>query len=933
VSENDSNRPKSTMLSSPVWLDIYSNTLGNYELEPESEEEENRFEEQLRSLEADKKAGKTSPLDPKNKITIAKIELALQQIETDKETRDNLKDLKKINQNILKMNPAMPEAQKKNIEMQIAKIDFELQQVSAKSAVKKELYTKMRVNKLFSGKNEAGRKVLYEGASSNTFKARHAFIAHLKSHQELLPQSQAESPKGMISMEKLLTPEGVKLYELACKEERDSIAFRDAVFISSTKTYGGKKWGNRLIGWLGGPSSIGKSYASDEAMKREVIPTKPGEKQAENHVVCIDGGVERNMSQMRQLVVQLADVRGHSISNLEDHSEGLKTKKIVKAATLETNLNMLVVTTFSSEHLPKIQKEMKGYEQATITQKFYQVRGPSDELELLPLGLDPMIKNKIYLQKGQKDGKPSLLYSFLNNENKVISGSIEMDVTDLSKEALRQNKFNIVDKIKEKERSLSVNSGYGRLKRTVNIMGDKRAFRSEAPDFIPDDPNDLVRANNRNIGFEGKAYDPGPFDFGVHESNRAREWFIKNILKNQSQEGINERYIEITNDLVYIKKDNSGGWVEAGYEDKFDDPALIRTNLRIYSALSQYTPVASDLYPSDFETTVWIKNEDWVNYNPNLNFKPTDEEKKDYVEVSLAAFKVAKAKSNLKIRGYEPNTNFGIVWESLLKDNFEVSQFKKAIIDGGGNPGRSLENRADLGETTGFVSAAIKAKVGGNKSAAQQAKVPSSPAPLLKQERSSNLSASGFLSRSIQSASSPVLEVAEPNLTLETLKARAQEEGSTLDINILFETQAPDASHITSLKFQSNVLNEASHVKYEAKLKKNTNTVVYKMEPGNVGANALNETEEMKKMYALLVNVAFEAHFSNPATQNKQFIITVLPNLGKIREKAFIQAIKEKAEKEGLNPSQIKLLVPGMMGTREEPILGLTKKNQVMQNR
>lgn len=904
----------------PAWLAAFQGKLGNYELEPESDEEESRFKEDLIALKEDHK---------KKGENIADIVKALEQLDKDKAERALLKAAKKLKENALKSTPRVTEAEKKQLEKEISELDYKIQKVSAQSHEKKKLYTEMRMDKLFSKDNVEGREVLHASAHDNMFNARNAFIEFLKNNKEILPQKQVlDEPMKMISMEDLLTPEGLRLYEAACIEEGQSIAFRDAVFISSTRTYGGEKWPKRLIGWMGGPSSIGKSHATDEAMKLEIIPVQPGEQPSENHVVCIDGGVERNVSQMRQLVVQLGLAKGCNISDIEKHTKGIKTKKVVKEAVLKTKLNILNVTTFSSERLSKIQKEMREYDNdSTITQKFYQVRGPSDDLELLPLnelGANKLIANKIYLREGTVNGKPHLMYRFLDREGNEITGSVvnNFDIKgDLKKENLRANKFKIIEKIKEKERTaLSVTSGYNRLKRTVNIMGDRRAFRTTPPDFVPTDKIDLIRANNRNIGIEGKAYDPGPFDFGVHESNSAREWFIKNIVKknNNNEAAIKERYIEITNDLVYVKKDTNGLWVEASREDRFDDPALIRTNLRVFSALKEYQLVSKNLYPSDFETSVWIPKNDWQKYKINLNFEPKEADKDSYIKVSLASYIVAKDNVNV----YSLDISFEKHWDEKLKNNFDTLNFKKTIIDPGGNPGRSLDSRVDSAETAGFVAAAIKSQIG-KKTTSSRA-----PAPSVSKANSSIMPSPHSSQIRPEANSQPVLEIYQPtktseiNETLEILKAKVEEGNSDLPVKITKEKQDKN-NVLQSINFESNNQNESKHVKFEAEIsKKDTSRVVYKIQPGSAGKNSSN-TLEMKATYALLVKVAFETHFANPKTRNRQFIISVLPNLGNAREEAFVSAIIQEAKNRQLNQAQIKLMVPDGKHFKEKPITEL----------
>ncbi len=88
----------------------------------------------------------------------------------------------------------------------------------------------------------------------------------------------------------------------------------------------------QLILWVGGPSASGKSYGADAVIKRldaEIMPADVN-RQNGNDVVFIDGGVEREVSQMRQLVLQVAIKKGYSgIKDLHKHTElGIKVKYV-----------------------------------------------------------------------------------------------------------------------------------------------------------------------------------------------------------------------------------------------------------------------------------------------------------------------------------------------------------------------------------------------------------------------------------------------------------------------------------------------------------------------------------------------------------------------------------------------------------------------------
>ena len=126
-----------------------------------------------------------------------------------------------------------------------------------------------------------------------------------------------------ISLQELFGKEGAALYKAAIAEERESKAFRQAVFLQSLKHHPGPQWSKRLILWIAGPSGSGKSYSSDAAIKKieaEVLQNETGLTTG-NNVVSIDGGIERNISQMRQLVLQVALQKGYTgISDLHQNT-------------------------------------------------------------------------------------------------------------------------------------------------------------------------------------------------------------------------------------------------------------------------------------------------------------------------------------------------------------------------------------------------------------------------------------------------------------------------------------------------------------------------------------------------------------------------------------------------------------------------------------
>ncbi len=148
--------------------------------------------------------------------------------------------------------------------------------------------------------------------------------------------------------------DGAELYQLALKEERYSKEYMDAVFCTSTKHYEGEKWAQRPVIIVAGPSASGKSTAAHAAVQRanSYLPkvttsgAPPG-----NDVVAIDGGVFREISQMRKLAIRVANQQGYTgISDLHDQSSILgKGKNCIQKAVYATpSLGVVIPETFSN---------------------------------------------------------------------------------------------------------------------------------------------------------------------------------------------------------------------------------------------------------------------------------------------------------------------------------------------------------------------------------------------------------------------------------------------------------------------------------------------------------------------------------------------------------------------------------------------------------
>ncbi|RUR07413.1 hypothetical protein [Legionella sp. km772] len=153
------------------------------------------------------------------------------------------------------------------------------------------------------------------------------------------------------SLEELFGKQGAALYKLALAEERHTKEYMNAVFQESTSHSEGNKWSTRPVIIVAGPSACGKSTAANAAIEqaKSALPTDP-EDFSGNDIVAADGGVAREVSQMRKLAIQLAVEHGYSgINDLHNKSNVLGDVKdcILEAAYATDNLGVVIPETFS----------------------------------------------------------------------------------------------------------------------------------------------------------------------------------------------------------------------------------------------------------------------------------------------------------------------------------------------------------------------------------------------------------------------------------------------------------------------------------------------------------------------------------------------------------------------------------------------------------
>jgi hypothetical protein len=191
-----------------------------------------------------------------------------------------------------------------------------------------------------------------------------------KKKYERTDAERKKNPKSAtITVIDFLGPEGQKLYQNALREEMNSKEYRAAVFLASTNNFPGDKWEEKLVVTVAGPSGCGKSYAAQRAVEEASKTLKKsaldsGIEQTidnNNFVVSVDGGIGREVSQMRKLLIQAANKQGFSgLLDLSKQSRVLdKVKFFVEEAVLENKKLGVVIPDTFSEWLPGLSKRYK----------------------------------------------------------------------------------------------------------------------------------------------------------------------------------------------------------------------------------------------------------------------------------------------------------------------------------------------------------------------------------------------------------------------------------------------------------------------------------------------------------------------------------------------------------------------------------------------
>lgn len=245
--------------------------------------------------------------------------------------------------------------------------------------------------KEFIGKlNDEARNELHKGATDSTGNRKEFLKAfHAKLQDKLKPIPNVSQGNGQKKPIATLTdifgndPHLFELYQAAVKEEKNSKAFRNAVFMKATQKQEVNPCpGQKMVMYVAGPSAAGKSFLQGhfvEQVKNE--RNHEGTKSATpTYTVSVDGGIDREMCQMRQMVLQAALSKGYAgIEDLHEHTDTSVKSQVQKAAMKAgDNFHVVIPATFISGLLNLTKMMLKLGRDDNIYQVFAEVTAADD---------------------------------------------------------------------------------------------------------------------------------------------------------------------------------------------------------------------------------------------------------------------------------------------------------------------------------------------------------------------------------------------------------------------------------------------------------------------------------------------------------------------------------------------------------------------------
>ncbi len=281
----------------------------------------------------------------------------------------------------------------------------------------------------------AAKTSVPEEQISNQTYFRNKFIQYLeKKIKEFTEKSGPKEKTIQVSTEVLLGSDGLALYKLALEEEAHSRQYFNAVLESSKMTVDGKPWGETppmII--VGGPSGSGKSYAAraitehlaTKIQKEKIAPVSDLEEKVFDRIpsdkqttfLSIDGGITREVSEMRKLVIQYGEFIGKQATDFEDISkEKLKNIKdlIKEYAKVKTEWGIILPETFASAKKKKIKEaqEIADSKEASVLENKEDDSHEDEQDEL-----DELAKTASGLYQNEKKSDRHIIFTRVTGED------------------------------------------------------------------------------------------------------------------------------------------------------------------------------------------------------------------------------------------------------------------------------------------------------------------------------------------------------------------------------------------------------------------------------------------------------------------------------------------------------------------------------------
>ncbi len=396
-----------------------------------------------------------------------------------------------------------------------------------------------------------------------------------------------------VTMEDLLGKDVLDLFKKAVKEEAESTFFRDAVFLQATTNYRGPKWDERMVLWIGGPSSSGKTFSSKLVIK-----------ELQKNGILADPDPEKgNLKPWCNLTLQTTELTEEEKKKAKETETPILIKKgdqfsiygFMDPEWTETPLSDLsqedqdyLQTAFAGENKPVTKIEMEK-ELVALLKKGHT---PDNRVVMIDGSIERevMQMRQLVLQVALKKGYPGIrdLDTFthyrikedvkeaaLTNSDlslciqETFSGlvnpfqSFDVETFDMLEDTKQIFSEVIAAPIDEMDQE-TYELREKRFKDVVKRSGDERAYSSNFDEKHLDQMD--IKMNNREIGCESKRYKQRGFDPGKLGSEKAR--------KKYRAKSVDNIYVPIINDRLSVRLSDDGkDWVEC--DEKYQGKATV----------------------------------------------------------------------------------------------------------------------------------------------------------------------------------------------------------------------------------------------------------------------------------------------------------------------------------------------------------------------